>query len=266
VASTQRHKGTKGRSVIRRSLYVAAAVAILYSLGYGQLVYVYLPQETIAVSRHDTVQVPILIANQVNQGVISADITLTFPESLLTGTNVCRSGNAVPSGWMTYANPFSGEVLIAMAGADPLVSGDTLLVLTLVADSMDGFARIGFSRCQLNEGGVPCSTGYGQIQVPVSESRPGPLSLTELRIWPNPMRHSAALDYDLILPGRVSIAILDARGQVVRMLVGAPQMVGRHRLNWSRRDDRGTRLPAGVYFLTFDAPGVHEARKLILTE
>jgi hypothetical protein len=230
------------------------------------MVYVYLPQETIAVSRRDTVQVPILITNQVGQGVISADITFSFPDSLLTGTSITRKGNAVPSDWMTDANPFNDSVRIGMAGPDPLVAGDTLLVLTLVADSLDGFARIGFSRCELNEGNVPCSTGYGLIQVPVAEPPPRPVLPTELRIWPNPTRHSAAVSYELASSGRVRIAILDPRGLVVRMLADESQLPGRHCIGFNRCDARGARLPDGVYFVRLETLNCREARKLILTE
>jgi hypothetical protein len=227
-------------------------------------VYVYLPQETIEVRRRDTVQVPILITNQTGQGIISADITLTFPESLLTGTSLSRNGNAVPSGWMTYANPFSGEVLIAMAGADPLVGGDTLLVLKLVADSLDGFARIGFTRCDLNEGNVPCSTGYGQIQVPVAESPPMPLASTELRVWPNPTRGEVDIEYQRPMARDPVLEVRDAAGSLVRRLVGPGSTRGGYRVQWDGRNEQGWRAPPGVYFCRLRVGSEVLAQKLIV--
>jgi len=239
-------------------------LTILASLAFGQCAFVHLPADTIVGHRiGETLAVPIYITGHGGLGVISADIGLFFvPDTALVATDYCQVGGAA-QGWMALANPQPGGLLIAMAGADTLRS-DTLLVTFKVVIAESCTAWIHFNRCDLNEGTVPCSTSGGIV--PITEPPLKPVTLSELSIRPNPTRHGAVLDYDLALPGRVSIAVLDARGQVVRMLVTELQMAGRHRFNWNRRDDRGTRLPAGVYFLTLDAPGAHEARKLILAE
>ncbi len=248
-----------------KSKHLLLAILFVCALAHGQTVFVYLP-DSITGAVGDTVQVPILISDQVGRGVISADITLSFRESVLTGTSVCRAGNAVPSGWMVYANPLPGQVLIAMAGANPLVAGDTLLVLKFLVDSADT-TTIGFSRCSLNEGNVACSTRAGKFYpevVGLEDMRLIPADRLGLELYPNPILRSAWVQCCLGTSGHVRLEICDVGGKPVRTLLDQVALRGELRVRWDCRDDRGMRVPTGVYFCRLEASEHREQKKVVL--
>lgn len=59
---------------------------------------------------------------------------------------------------------------------------------------------------------------------------------------------AAAVAYDLPEAGRVSLAVFDGEGRLVRTLLrAAPQKAGRHTASWDGLDSAGARLPAGEY-------------------
>ncbi len=69
------------------------------------------------------------------------------------------------------------------------------------------------------------------------------------RAHPNPVTQSTSVVFDLPNSVPVEVSIFNARGQRVRTLLRGVQPAGRHRLQWDIHDDRGSRVPAGVYFL-----------------
>ncbi len=64
--------------------------------------------------------------------------------------------------------------------------------------------------------------------------------------------------------GRATVKALDAAGRLVAVLYDGPATPGIHRVVWDGRDNEGGLVPTGVYFLTLEAAGRAEARKLIL--
>ena len=73
-------------------------------------------------------------------------------------------------------------------------------------------------------------------------------------IGPNPARPAATLRLALTRAGVVSARVYDVRGRVVRTLSeGSTLSAGRHVFAVDGRDDRGARLPAGMYFYRVEA-------------
>ena len=73
-------------------------------------------------------------------------------------------------------------------------------------------------------------------------------------IGPNPARPTATLRLALTRAGIVHAKLYDVRGRVVRTLSeGSTLEPGRHVFAIDGRDDRGARLPAGVYFYRIEA-------------
>jgi len=65
--------------------------------------------------------------------------------------------------------------------------------------------------------------------------------------------------------GPASVAVFDVRGRQVRELFAGDLRAGSERLfSWDGRDGGGVRAAAGVYFVRFEAPGVHLGRRLVL--
>lgn len=68
---------------------------------------------------------------------------------------------------------------------------------------------------------------------------------------PNPFRSSMSIPYSVHGPSseRVEITIYDIHGRLVRTLVSRVQSVGRFDASWDGRNDKGLRMPSGVYLL-----------------
>ena len=92
---------------------------------------------------------------------------------------------------------------------------------------------------------------------PVDRDPDGSVSL--LPCEPNPVRTSAGIAYTLATAGRVTLAVYDAQGRVVRTLVDGEQAAGAHRAEF---DARG--LANGVYFYRLRNGSHVRERKLAL--
>ena len=83
--------------------------------------------------------------------------------------------------------------------------------------------------------------------------------------FPNPFNPQVTIPFSLELPGHVRAEIFDLRGRRVASLVDEVFSAGAHELKWQGRDDRGSDLSSGVYFLRIDGGGERSLQKLILT-
>jgi hypothetical protein len=81
------------------------------------------------------------------------------------------------------------------------------------------------------------------------------LPLTLGRPWPNPARDVVMLRFALPRAAHARLAIHDAQGRLVRVLADGDQPAGEQSLAWDRRDGRGERVGAGLYFLRLETEG-----------
>jgi hypothetical protein len=73
--------------------------------------------------------------------------------------------------------------------------------------------------------------------------------LTLARPSPNPFPPGRALRFAIPGPGgRAELALFDVTGRQVRMLIDGVVTPGWHAVTWDGRDDRGFRVPSGIYF------------------
>jgi endonuclease I len=86
-----------------------------------------------------------------------------------------------------------------------------------------------------------------------------------LRSAPNPLRTRVELAFELPEPGRVTLAIHDVSGRVVRALArDQERSAGTQRLTWDGRDDAGRPLPAGLYFARLEAGRLRATHRLVV--
>jgi hypothetical protein len=83
---------------------------------------------------------------------------------------------------------------------------------------------------------------------------------------PNPTRVGGALRFRLPRDGRVELAIFDLSGRRVATVASGVLTAGEHALNWSRRDDRGHRVPAGVYRARLRAGDIERSTSIVLLD
>ena len=226
-----------------------AIVFLLFSVATAQAVQVWVP-DSMSGDVGDTVEVPILVSGQSGQNVIAADITMGFGESVLTATDSSRLGSAA-SGWMVSVNSFSCSLRVAMASANALTAGDTLLVVKMVVEAADT-SSIWFSRCRLNEGLVACTTHAGKFYGSASglaEGRGPDLAGAMLSLFPNPAQDRVNFRCSYALVPGTRVEICGADGRIVKTLPASTVVF------WDCRNEQGTDVPAGVYLCRLATSG-----------
>ena len=81
---------------------------------------------------------------------------------------------------------------------------------------------------------------------------------------PNPFRAATSIAFDLPERERVRLAVYDATGRLVRVLLEEDRAPGTHELSWSGIDGSGHALGRGIYFLRIRAGMSSAVRKLTL--
>jgi hypothetical protein len=86
-----------------------------------------------------------------------------------------------------------------------------------------------------------------------------------LHAFPTPAVSQVRLSYRLPTAGPATLFVTDARGRLVRRLVqDDAATAGDHVASWDGMDDRGVRVPAGVYFGALRTARHTETRRLVM--
>jgi trimeric autotransporter adhesin len=121
------------------------------------------------------------------------------------------------------------------------------------ANGREWFYRIG-----RQSGGE--TTWFGPI---AASARADLRASTLVFVAPNPTARQSHIDFVVARAGRVRLTISDLQGRIVAPLVDGTQGPGRYRATWSGEDTRGAVSP-GIYFVTFEAEGVRQTRRLVV--
>jgi hypothetical protein len=81
--------------------------------------------------------------------------------------------------------------------------------------------------------------------------------------YPNPFNTQTVIRYQLVVPGRVQLAVYDVLGQQVRVLVEGVQGPGRYEAVWDGRDEREMAVASGVYFYRLQVGEVNTVKKML---
>ncbi len=81
---------------------------------------------------------------------------------------------------------------------------------------------------------------------------------------PNPSNRSVTLSYHISQMSNVSLKVYDATGSLVRNLVDDMHSPGYYSLAWNAKDDSGSAVSVGVYFVRFTAHNCDTTKKIIL--
>jgi hypothetical protein len=82
---------------------------------------------------------------------------------------------------------------------------------------------------------------------------------------PNPAGSETVIRYDVARAGEVELKVYDIGGRAVRTLRKGHHAAGTYETTWNGGNDRGERIPPGVYFLSLRTEdGTSEARKVVL--
>lgn len=82
--------------------------------------------------------------------------------------------------------------------------------------------------------------------------------------YPNPFNPTTTVSYSLTAREYVSLQIFDTKGRLVRTLCNEVVSEGTHGVIWNGRDNLGSQVAAGVYFVRFKAGDYQVTRKLVM--
>ncbi len=85
---------------------------------------------------------------------------------------------------------------------------------------------------------------------------------------PNPFRDETRINIDIPqgMESGIEVSIINGLGQEIKRLFSARKVEKSLTLNWDGMDNRGQRVPAGIYFCTVNADGVKKKKKIIKIE
>ncbi|MEN8005744.1 MAG: LamG-like jellyroll fold domain-containing protein [Candidatus Krumholzibacteriota bacterium] len=85
-----------------------------------------------------------------------------------------------------------------------------------------------------------------------------------MRIAPNPFNPMTGIRFSLPSSGPVELRVFDARGQLVKTLLGEVMPAGEHEVVWNGTDGRGRAVASGVYFSKLETGAGDLLQKMML--
>jgi hypothetical protein len=83
--------------------------------------------------------------------------------------------------------------------------------------------------------------------------------------YPNPFNPRTVIPFSLAKSGHIVLGVFDARGRLVKEIVGGEFIAGSHTAIWDGTDDQGRAMPSGTYFARLeDASGLVKSTGLVL--
>lgn len=137
--------------------------------------------------------------------------------------------------------------------------------------NLTGQVQIRFVACDLNTPGlVEAAIDDISIEVfvpapaDVSEGGAVPARTALSQNRPNPFNPVTRIRFDLAEATRARVAIYDAAGRSVRVLVDGDFAPGSYQTIWDGRDDAGRPAGSGIYFYKLETGGYSESRRLTI--
>ena len=82
--------------------------------------------------------------------------------------------------------------------------------------------------------------------------------------YPNPISKATTISFIIPKAEHVDLKIYNLAGQCVKVLMDEDRKAGSYNVVWNGTDDRGQKLPSGIYFYRLKAGDWHSTKKLII--
>ena len=83
-------------------------------------------------------------------------------------------------------------------------------------------------------------------------------------VRPNPSKGNSTIGFSLTRRGKVSLAIYDLGGRVVKMLAEGEMEAGDHTVTWTANNASGGLVPSGIYFAKLISAGVADVKRVMI--
>lgn len=80
--------------------------------------------------------------------------------------------------------------------------------------------------------------------------------------YPNPFNPETKINFDLAKPTQVKLGIYNIQGQLVKILIDEKKAPGHYSVIWDGSNNRGQRLPSGVYLFKLESEEYTRVRML----
>jgi hypothetical protein len=111
-----------------------------------------------------------------------------------------------------------------------------------------------------DESGNELPAKYGEREM--SEAMPVSFELSQN--YPNPFNPVTTINYALVKPVKVELAVFNVLGQRVKVLVSENQKPGYHSVVWDGTDNLGDKVATGIYFYRLKAGEFTQSHKMAL--
>jgi len=91
-----------------------------------------------------------------------------------------------------------------------------------------------------------------------------PETIRLLPVYPNPFNATTQIRFDVASASRIKLAVYNADGRLVKLLSDANYEVGSYRVEWNGRNNAGSTVASGVYFIKMQSPNGILTKKAIL--
>ncbi len=81
---------------------------------------------------------------------------------------------------------------------------------------------------------------------------------------PNPLNPTTTIAFTLESASNALLAVYDVQGRLVRTLLDSSLPSGRHEVSWNGLDERGQRVPSGLYLYRLEAGSFSATRRMIV--
>ncbi len=202
------------------------------------------------------IKVPVIVSDLSAYAILAYQFKVVYDSMVLKALGV-SSENTLTAPWgNAIANVDSaGLMIIGAFGVKELSQGDTLinLVFDVLANAGDSSA-ISLEDVRFNKDYPQAMVVNGTVKIIVptrigrDNSHAIPRNVQLVSNYPEPFQTRTSIVIKNSGQDRIEIMIFNLLGQKIKHLGSIQAKIGNVELEWDATDDRGIKVPAGVYF------------------
>ena len=161
--------------------------------------------------------------------------------------------------WLTYNNYDTDSLVTTEDGAVIILAGDSSTIAT--GDTVTIYSIVAFGADE-NEMLANMSVAEGKLGITgISDNNILPSNFVLRQNYPNPFNPSTIISFNLPVQQHVKLAVYNAIGQEVRVLLNGETSAGYHQVVFNAEN-----LPSGIYFYKLFGNQYSSTKKMILVK